>query len=270
MRKTLRVLAGGMVLVACALAAQAQRAAMQPEAVELLQLANRDRAAHGLGRLEWDPALAQAAKQHCVRMAAEGEIAHRYGGEADLTERAGNAGAHFSLIAENIAVGSRPEQIHTAWMHSPGHRANLLNPSIDRVGIAVVYGRGVMFVVADYSQGVRMLTAEQVEATIARLVRAAGMEVVSDARGARAACAVEHGYPRSLDGAMPGFIMRWQGSDLSRLPDDLVKKIDSGAYRRAGVGSCAPQDVQGSFTVYRVAVVLYQQSSTQQIKPYYQ
>src|SRR3954447_4167864 len=108
------------------------------KAEQLFAMANATRAQEGRGRLVWDEALAEAALKHCMRMAAEGPIAHRYGGEPDLTARAADAGAHFSLIEENIAVGSYPATIHQGWLNSPGHRANLLKPDIDHVGIAVV------------------------------------------------------------------------------------------------------------------------------------
>ena len=66
--------------------------AMPAAAEQLYALANEARATEGAGRLQWDPALAAAARKHCQRMAAEGPIAHRYGGEPDLTERAGRRG----------------------------------------------------------------------------------------------------------------------------------------------------------------------------------
>ena len=98
------------------------------EAEEIRALANQARAQAGVGRLEWDQALAAAALQHCLRMAAEGPIAHQYGGEPDLSARAAQAGAHFSVIEENVAVGPSADAIHEEWMQSPGHRANLLSP----------------------------------------------------------------------------------------------------------------------------------------------
>jgi hypothetical protein len=55
----------------------------------------------------------------------------------------------------------------------------------------------------------------------------------------------------------PGFVMRWQDSDLKQLPKPLTEKLASGQYRRAEIGSCPPQDVEGDFTAYRVAVLLY-------------
>jgi hypothetical protein len=234
---------------------QAARAESFPaKAEQLFSLANQARAAQGLGILKWDPALAAAALQHCMRMAAEGPIAHRYGGEPDLTERASQAGAHFSLIEENIAVGSNPARIHQGWMDSPGHRANLLSPDIDRVGVAVVSTGELIFAVADYSRAAPVLTQAQVEANVAEKLRAQGLKILRDASQARAYCA-SSGRFTGLDA--PGFLMRWQNPDISQLPQDLAKRVASGQYRQAAVGSCPAQDVDGGFTVYRVAVLLY-------------
>jgi len=121
---------------------------------QLFAKANQSRAEAGVGPLHWDPALANAASKHCSRMAAERSLSHRYDGELDLTERAGLSGAHFARIEENIAAASRAEDIHPGWMNSPPHRANLLNPEVDSVGIAVVYRDGLFFAVADYSRAV--------------------------------------------------------------------------------------------------------------------
>ena len=230
---------------------------LQAEAGQIFALANQARAQTGVGRLEWDPALAAAALEHCQRMAVEGPIAHRYGGEPDLGARAAQAGAHFSMIEENVAVGPSANAIHEEWMESPGHRANLLSPDVDRVGVAVVAARGVLYSVADYSRAVEQLSAVQVEARVAALVRVSGVTILSDSRLARAACATDEGLPRTADGAMPRFVMRWQDADLTRLPQALVDRLASGNYRAAAVGSCPAQISEGSFTAYRVAVLLY-------------
>ena len=228
--------------------------ALAPQAGQLFALANQTRAENGLGTLAWDSALAAAALQHCKRMVTEGPISHRYGGEPDLTSRAGQAGAHFSLIEENIAVGANPAKIHNAWMNSPDHRANLLSPDIDRVGIAVVQSGEVIFAVADYARGVPLLTQVQVEAHIAELLKARGLTILKDASQARAYCASSG---RFTGPNAPGFLMRWQNPDISQLPQDLAARVASGQYRQAAVGSCPAQDVEGAFTIYRVAVLLY-------------
>lgn len=260
----------GLVLAGLAgpgLRAQTAGVARPDMAEQLLALANQTRTGMGLGKLEWDPALAQASLRHCQRMAGEGEISHRYGGELDVSGRAAAAGAHFSRIEENIAVGSRPAQIHEGWMNSPGHRANLLNQQIDRVGIAVVAAQGVLFAVADYSEAVPVLTASQVEGRVAELIRMSGMKIIKDPHDGRLACPRDHGLPTGLNSGDPGFIMRWQGADLDHLPAALVTKLGSGEYSQADVGACPAQGEQGPFTAYRVAVLLY--SSAAAPTPYY-
>jgi uncharacterized protein YkwD len=224
---------------------------------QLLALANAARAEVGAGRLRWDPALAAAALYHCRRMIAEGPIAHRYNGEPDLTGRAGQAGAHFDLIEENVAVGPSASAIHEEWMHSPGHRQNLLNPEIDHVGVAIVESRGVLYAVADYSRAVEALSASQVEARVASLIRGRGLSIVPDSVLARGACATDEGVPHTSGSAAPGFVMRWQGADLSQLPKALEDRLATGRYHRAAVGSCPAQGLEGSFTAYRLAVLLY-------------
>lgn len=230
------------------------RPAIQPESWQIVQLANQARSAAGAGPLQWDPALAIAARKHCLRMAAEGPISHRYDGELDLSERAGQAGAHFSLIEENVAVGPTPARIHDEWMNSAGHRDNLLNPNVDRVGVAVVASRGVLYAVADYERSVLTLTQAEVEASIGGMVRAGGVTLLRDPADARAYCA--RGKDANI-GADPGFRMLWQAADLALLPKQLRDRLASGQYRRAVVGSCPPQGQEGSFTAYRVAVLLY-------------
>jgi len=242
---------------------------LQPQAEQLFALANQARAAQGLAPLKWDSALAAAALAHCQRMAQEGEIAHRYGGELDLSERAGQAGAHFSLIEENVALGSYVARIHEGWMESPGHRANILNPSVDRAGIAVVSSAGVFFAVADYARAVAVLSQAQVETAIAGLIRQNGVSIVKDPTLARNTCAIDHGLPGAFGGPNPEFIMRWQNADLTQLPQDLTHKLASGRYTQAAVGSCTPQDVEGDFTVYRLAVLLYTAEATGP-KPFYE
>jgi hypothetical protein len=137
-------------------------------------------------------------------------------------------------------------------MESPGHRQNLLSPDVDHVGVAIVAARGVLYAVADYSRAVQQLSAAQVEARVAALVRPSGVSILGDPSAARAACATDDGMPRG-----GRFIMRWQDAQLSRLPGELVERLETGKYHAAAVGSCPAQIAEGSFTAYRIAVILY-------------
>jgi hypothetical protein len=236
-------------------AAQAQGSlAIQAEAWQIVMLANQARASAGAAPLRWDSALAAAARQHCLRMIAEGALAHRYAGEPDVGQRAALAGAHFSLIEENVAFAPTPASIHNAWMHSREHRANLLNPDVDRIGVAVVAGRQGLYAVADYERAVPVFTQAQVEAAVAGLLRPSGVALLNDSADARSLCADDR---NRTAGAEPGFLMLWQGADLTGLPWQLTEKLHSGKYREAAVGSCPAQNLTGAFTAYRVAVLLY-------------
>jgi hypothetical protein len=51
--------------------------------------------------------------------------------------------------------------------------------------------------------------------------------------------------------------MRWQGSDLSGLPQVLEQQISTGRFRTAAVGACDTGNGQPSFATYRLAVMLF-------------
>ena len=112
-----------------------------PESM-LLDAANHSRAAAGLPPLQWDAALAAAARQHAQRMAQQNTLSHQFPGELPLQQRAMQTGARFSLIAENVAEGPTVLGLHTQWMNSPPHRANFLDRELNSVGIAVVQSGG--------------------------------------------------------------------------------------------------------------------------------
>lgn len=227
----------------------------------LMDMANQSRAEAGLQPLRWDAGLAAAARAHAEWMVREGPISHRYGGEEDLPERAAKAGARFSLIEENIAVGPSPAQIHDGWMHSQGHHDNLLNAQINRIGVALVSAKGVLYAVADYAQGVDSQTREEVEASVGKVVAGRGVALTSDAVGARWYCAQEGNSAGGAGGAKKArFLMRWQSAEITKLPPELEKALGSGQFTEASVGACEPK-VSGAgrpiFSGYRVAVLLY-------------
>jgi uncharacterized protein YkwD len=52
-------------------------------------------------------------------------------------DRATRAGYPWRLVGENIASGNRtPQEAVQAWLDSPGHCANLMNPGFTEMGAA--------------------------------------------------------------------------------------------------------------------------------------
>jgi len=227
----------------------------------LIELANQARQEAGLKPLTWDAGLGAAAHAHAVRMSTEGPIAHRYGGEPDVAARAASAGAHFSLIEENIAVGDTAFHVHQSWMKSPAHHENLMNPKIDRIGVALVPAKGILYAVADYAEGVSAMSTEEVEESVAKVVASLGVKVLPDGSEARQYCALEGSSDKTTgSGPRPRFLMRWQSADITTLPPQLAQALASKQYWDATVGACEPQGGGAGkpvFSGYRVAVLLY-------------
>ena len=256
MATTLRCLTifAAIVLIALFLTPTSHAASQQASAADiaLLNAANHDRAASGLPALQWDPALAAAAYQHALRMAQMNTISHQFPGEAPMQERARQAGARFSLVAENVAEGPSVVGLHTQWMNSPPHRANLLDPELNSIGIAVVQSGNVFFAVQDFSAAVALLSRDAQEQQVASQLSARGLQAVSASSDARKTCELDRGWA----GDRPTTVLRYETADIKHLPEELEPKVTSGKYRAAAVGACNAGG-SGSFSRFRIAILLY-------------
>ena len=223
---------------------------------KLLDLTNQARSENGLQPLQWDPSLAAAAQAHAQKMFDQHSLSHQLPGEPDLPTRAGQAGAHFRSIAENVAMGNGAEGVQKEWMKSPPHRANILDPKLDHVGIGVVEHAGYWYAAVVFDNQVANAGPDQVEQKIAALLRQHSIDPSQSPDAARKDCAVDSG---DVSGSRPLFVMRWDASDLTRLPDPLEERLSSGRYKTASVGACSnPQDNNNQgFTTYHIAVLLY-------------
>jgi uncharacterized protein YkwD len=217
----------------------------------LLDAANRDRAAHGLHPLQWDAALANAARLHAEQMAQRNTLSHQFPGEAPMQERAMQAGARFSLIAENVAEGPTAAGLHTQWMNSPPHRANLLDKELNAVGIAVVQRGNILFAVEDFAFAVPSLSLDEQEHTVGAQLAAQGLNPVNITPEAHKACNRERQVAQR-----PMAVLRYEVSDLSRLPDEVLQQVQSGKFHSAAVGACQPRE-GSDFAGYRIAILLF-------------
>src|ERR1700742_2091612 len=189
----------GTMLLSVAIPAFAQQSTEQ----QVMDLANADRAQQGLSPLKWDPALAQAAAEHAQLMAQQPALSHQYPGEPDLVARTAAAGAHFRSIAENVALAPSPQALEQEWMHSAPHRANILNPAMNTVGIGLVKKGGNYYAVEDFADGVAQMGPEQIEQKIGQLLQQRGLQLAAFTQDARQTCEMQHG---SAGGSAPGFI----------------------------------------------------------------
>jgi hypothetical protein len=220
----------------------------------LLSEANAERVQRGLQPLRWDDSLCEAANYHAQQMAERESISHQYDGEPELTARGQEAGARFSMIAENVAEAPSAILIQQAWMNSPKHRENLLDPRADSIGIRVVGRDGRLYAVEDLDRSVTQLSLEQQESAVGQTLQSvADVRVVPGSGDARNTCAMNSGYAGDR---RPWFVMRYTAFDLTKMPQLLEQKLTSGAYREAAVGACPAEGVH-NFSAYSIAVMLY-------------
>lgn len=107
----------------------------------LVNLANTDRANNGLGTLTTNDLLTQAAQLKANDMAAQSYFAHTSPAGVTPWHWFKEAGYQFQYAGENLAVYfSDSNDVNTAWMNSPSHRANILNEHFTEIGVATAYG----------------------------------------------------------------------------------------------------------------------------------
>lgn len=108
---------------------------------EVLNLVNQERAKVGAPALKLHKGLQDAALLKSKDMADNNYFSHQsptYGSPFDLIKSRGIA---YTAAGENIAAGQRSaESVMTAWMNSPGHKANILNANYTHLGVGIYKG----------------------------------------------------------------------------------------------------------------------------------
>jgi hypothetical protein len=117
---------------------------LSPE--EVVRYTNEFRSAYGLPPLTVNQALNSAAQARAVDMKTHRYFAHQNPETGEGPGEAIEAVGYVAMVsAENIAMGSwRSDQaLVQGWIDSPGHRANLLNPEVREIGVALVRDGGI-------------------------------------------------------------------------------------------------------------------------------
>jgi uncharacterized protein YkwD len=103
---------------------------------------NSVRAGRGVAPLATDPALRTSARRWAGVLVAEGRLRHMDLARLPLP---------FTAAGENLALAGDVAQAHRLLVRSPGHFANMVNPSFTKVGIAAVHSpSGSVFVVEQF------------------------------------------------------------------------------------------------------------------------
>lgn len=101
---------------------------------EFARLTNQDRAEAGLPSLRLDPHLSRVAARHSYWMSTLNRLYH--------SRRLGWKVTGWSLLGENVGVGSDLRELQAAFMASDPHRHNILRRGFTYFGVAVTRGYG--------------------------------------------------------------------------------------------------------------------------------
>lgn len=108
------------------------------DAVNLARASARNCGTRAFGAaapVAWNGALAAAALAHSRDMATHRHFAHTGTDGSVVGRRAERAGYRWRLIGENIAAGhTSARETVAGWIESPGHCANLMNPTFTEMG----------------------------------------------------------------------------------------------------------------------------------------
>jgi uncharacterized protein YkwD len=137
----------------------------------LLEMANRERAKAGLPPLQKDEGLTQAAREHGAAMAEQKKLSHQLSGEPNLIHRlAANTKTRLDQAGENVAFAGSVDQAQDSLMHSPPHRANLLNAGYNVAGFSVVRSGSLLYVTQDFGHSLPSHSDEEAEVLVGRSV----------------------------------------------------------------------------------------------------
>jgi hypothetical protein len=104
-------------------------------------------------------------------MVAAQQLSHQFEDELPLAQRlADTTKTLLDQEGENVALDYDAASGHKHLMQSPPHRANLLNPSYNVIGLGVMRSGGRLYIVQDFGRALPNFSAAEVKERIAATV----------------------------------------------------------------------------------------------------
>jgi uncharacterized protein YkwD len=101
---------------------------------QVVELVNAERAKAGLSALTLESDLTKAAQIRAEETVTS--FSHTRPDGNSFSTVLAQSGISYRRAGENIAYGyASPEAVVDAWMHSEGHRANILNSNYNKIGV---------------------------------------------------------------------------------------------------------------------------------------
>ncbi len=134
------VLIAGLVFGLVAFLPSKAEAATSSAEKQMASLINKSRANAGRAPLVFSGTLSTYARKHSAKMMSKNTIFHN----SSLAQWL--SGISWKILGENVGMGPSITSLHTAFMNSPGHRANNLDKRFKKVGVGVTTKNGRIWV----------------------------------------------------------------------------------------------------------------------------
>ncbi len=244
------------------------------ESRQTLILVNQARTEKGLAPLEWDEGLAKAAQEHALLLAQNHGLSHQFAGEPPLDRRISAADVRVGRSGENVAVNYNSAGAHVAFMQSPEHQANILNPEFDALGIAVVRDGDLLYFVEDFAHRRPVLSSSE----SARLI----LHRFAEVRGRAGAPPLRDTYENDLQAwACPAvrddndrvtlseqtaasgakLVLAFSASSPDNMPPELLRVVADPAIDHYSVGVCYTETDRYPAGRYFVAIAFFETGS---------
>jgi uncharacterized protein YkwD len=193
-----------------------------PEDAEeaLVKLVNKTRKKFNLAPLAPDNKLHSVARQYSLQLLADRRATHRTSQAGTLPDRLRRSKISFSRALENVSLSPSPEIAHDRFLDSPGHRLNVLDPNVSKLGVGIAMERGS---IEDVLAIVEIFT-EPVESGSTSSIANKAAEVINQARRAK-------------------------GRFALGIDKELAKYALRSARRLAALGSAANPEREGDFVL---------------------
>jgi uncharacterized protein YkwD len=234
----------------------------------LLELANQARAQAGAPRLALDAGLCRAARAHAEAMFAARKLSHQFVGEPSLPQRLA-AATHTQLDqeGENVALDFAAADGHQHLMLSPRHRANLLNPAYNVIGLGVVRSGDQLYIVQDFGHALPNYSAAELKDRIAATVAQARHQAnqpdlvrrdlpTADDAACSMAQADKLGTPSVRELGQRYTVLTYTGLHPETLPANASHVLSSHNRRSFSVGTCYARTGTYPTGVYWVVLAL--------------
>jgi uncharacterized protein YkwD len=235
---------------------------------KLLALANQSRQQVGAPPLGLDSGLTQAARIHAQAMVNAQQLSHQFDGELGLPQRlAAKTSLQLDQEGENVAFDYDAEHGHEHLMLSPPHRANLLNPAFNVVGIGVLRNGDRLYIVEDFGHALPSYSVSEVKDRIAaavsqarRQARLAELKRDDQTAGNDAACSMARADKLGTETvrrlAERSTVLSYTSLHPEALPDGAERAIAGRSLQTFSVGACFARTATYPTGVYWVVLSL--------------